>query len=395
MDTRTQHTPPVTNSRRRRLAAGSGKPRSLPIAKWPASDRIGWTEACRPTQRLQRGGAASYLAPVSQDDIANRYGLYLDFLQRNGRLDAEKGATTLVTPENVNAFTTELQARVRSVTVWNSVYKLRRAAQLIAPGTDFGWLAEIEKDIALVMVPRSKADRLVLTERLVEAGLTLIREAEMFGKTARARAIGVRNGLLIVLLALHPIRVKNFAALSLADTFINIDGRWWIHLPSDDTKSHRVDVRQVPQFITDVVNSYINTHRQILCRGDAAEPALWISSTTGRQLTRKNLGTLISKVTRETVGVDVSPHLFRTAGASTAAIDGRHPYLPSALLGHRDPRVAEEHYNLSIGLSAGEEYTAITQLYRGRGSENSNQLTVGLTLAMSAVRGTADPICSK
>jgi hypothetical protein len=165
-----------------------------------------------------RGGAAGYLGPVSQADIANRYGLYLDFLQRNGSLDPAKGASTLVTPDNVKGFITELQARVRSITVWNSVYKLRRAAQLIAPGTDFEWLTEIEKDVALVMVPRSKANRLVLTERLVEAGLTLIRAAEMFGKTALARAIGVRNGLLIVLLALHPIRVKNFAALTVADT---------------------------------------------------------------------------------------------------------------------------------------------------------------------------------
>ena len=31
-------------------------------------------------------------------------------------------------------------------------------------------------------------------------------------------------------------------------------------------------------------------------------------------MTTKNLGTLISKITRETIGVDVSPHLFRTAG---------------------------------------------------------------------------------
>ena len=190
--------------------------------------------------------------------------------------------STLVTPDNVDGFMTELQARVRSVTVWNSVYKLRRAAQLIAPGADFGWLTEIEKDIALVMVPRSKADRLVLTERLVEAGLTLIREAEMFGKTGFARAVGVRNGLLIALLALHPIRIKNFAALTIADTFINIDGRWWLHIPSDDTKSHRVDERQVPEFITDVVNSYIKTHRPVLCRGDAEQLALWVSSTTGR-----------------------------------------------------------------------------------------------------------------
>jgi integrase len=365
MDARLQQAPSVANGHRGPLGATSGKPRSLPIAQWPASDCLGWTEACRPAQRLKRGGAGSHLAPVSQADIARRYGLYLDFLQRNGRLDPVKDAVTLVTPDNVNGFVTELQARVRSVTVWNSVYKLRRAAQLIAPGTDFEWLTEIEKDIALVMLPRSKADRLVLTERLVEAGLTLIREAEMFGKTALARATGVRNGLLIALLALHPIRVKNFAALTIADTFINIDGRWWLHIPSEDTKSRRVDERQVPEFITDVVNGYINIHRPVLCPGDAEQLALWVSSTTGRQLTVKNLGTLISKITRQSIGVDVSPHLFRAAGASTAAVYGsNHPHLASALLSHRDPSVTEEHYNRAMSISAGEEYGIIVQLYR-------------------------------
>jgi integrase len=348
-----------------------GKPRSLPRTDWPASDNLGWRQACQPAQRLKRGGAAGHLALVSQTDIANRYGLFLDFLQRQGRLDPAKGAVTLVTPENVHGFIAELQARVRSVTVWNSVYKLRRAAQLISPGTDFEWLTEIEKDVALVMVPRSKADRLVLTERLVEAGLILIREAEMYGKSALARAIGVRNGLLVALLALHPIRVKNLAALTIGDTFINVDGRWWIRIPSDETKSNRADERQVPEFITDAVNRYIDSHRPILCSADTGHLELWVSSTTGRQLTTKNLGTLISKLTRETIGVDVSPHLFRTAGASTAAIyGGNHPHLASALLNHRDPRINEDHYNRAMGLSAGEEYADITESYRRHESGN-------------------------
>jgi integrase len=265
----------------------------------------------------------------------------------------------------VAGFITELQARVCSVTVWNSVYKLRRAAQLIAPDADFGWLTEIEKDLALVMAPRSKADRLVLSERLVEAGLILIREAEMFGKPAQARAVGVRNGLLVALLALHPIRIKNFAALIIADTFINIDGRWWLRVPSEDTKTRRADEGQVPEFIADAVNSYVKTHRAVLCRGNADNRALWVSSTTGRKLTTKNLGSLISKLTRETIGIDVSPHLFRTAGASTAAVyGGNHPHLASALLNHRDPRVTEEHYNRATALSAGDEYALITQSYR-------------------------------
>jgi site-specific recombinase XerD len=292
-------------------------------------------------------------------------GLYLDYLQRNGRLDPVGNAIDLVTVDNLRGFIAELQARVRSVTVWNSIYKLRRAAQLIAPTGDFKWLTEIEKDIALTMTPRSKADRLVLTERLVEAGLTFIEEAEIFGNTALASAKGVRNGLLVALLALHPIRIKNFAALKIADTLINVDGRWWLHIPSDDTKSHRMDERQIPEFVMDVVNSYVETHRSVLCRG-REHPALWVSSTTGRQLTTKNLGTLISKITLQTIGVDVSPHLFRTAGASTAALYGRgRPHLASALLGHRGSRVTEEHYNFSANLGAGDEYASITRSYRG------------------------------
>jgi integrase len=332
--------------------------------EWPEADRRGWIEAIRPAQRLTRGGAASHLASVSQVDIANRYGLYLDYLHRNGQLEAQGSAMSRVTAKNVGGFIAELRIRVRSVTIWNSIYKLRRAAQLITPSYDFGWLIEIEKDIALTMISRSKTERLVLTERLVETGLTLIHEAETFGKTAHARAAGVRNGLLIMLLALHPIRIKNFAALSIADTFLKVDGRWWLHIPSDDTKSHRTDERQVPQFVTDLVNTYVEKHRPILTKRHE-HAALWVSSTTGQRLTTKNLGTLISRITREAIGVDVSPHLFRAAGASTAAVyGGDHPHLASSLLGHRSTKVTEEHYNYSTSLSAGEEYAAIVRSYR-------------------------------
>jgi len=74
-------------------------------------------------------------------------------------------------------------------------------------------------------------------------------------------------------------------------------------------------------------------------------------------MTTKNLGTLISKITFETLGVDVSPHLFRTAAASTAAIyGGKTPHLASALLNHTDPRVTEEHYNRASTMSAATAY---------------------------------------
>ena len=61
--------------------------------------------------------------------------------------------------ENVDAYIVELRDRVGSVTVHGSICKLRRAAQFIAPGRDFTWLADIGKDLALEMRPRSKLGR--------------------------------------------------------------------------------------------------------------------------------------------------------------------------------------------------------------------------------------------
>ena len=99
-------------------------------------------------------------------------------------------------------------------------------------------------------------------------------------------------------------------------------------------------------------------------RSSADDNALWVSSRTGRRFTYKNLGILISKITFRTLGVDVSPHLFRTAAASTAALKiPEFPYLASALLGHDDPRVADEYYKRTTSLSAGKVYADLIQEY--------------------------------
>src|SRR5262249_47131379 len=240
-----------------------------------------------------------------------------------------------------------------------------RAVQLLAPSFDFSWLAEIEKDLALEMEPRSKFDRLVLTGRLVEAGLTLVAEARDFANTDLARARGVRNGLLVALLALCPIRLKNFAALEIGQTFKDVHGRWWIALPANVTKSGRPDERPVPAWLNRYIDVYLNQSRPILLRSSPPTNSLWISSTTGRQMTTKNLGTLISKITLETIGVDVSPHLFRAAAASTAAAyGGSTPHLASAVLNHTDPRVTEEHYNRATSIGAGRTYAEIVSGFR-------------------------------
>ena len=77
-------------------------------------------------------------------------------------------------------------------------------------------------------------------------------------------------------------------------------------------------------------------------------------------MTATNLGALVSKLTLQTLGVDVSPHLFRTAAASTASAYGTDtPHLASAVLNHTDPRVTEEHYNRADSMNASKIYGEI------------------------------------
>jgi integrase len=349
-----------------RIETIEAKVRSLPIEFWPESDRKAWISACRPSQRLNRGGAGSHMKAITLDDLARRYGYFLDCMNRRGLLDPTKAAGTHVAPENVDAYLKELVARVGSVTVQGSIYKLRRACELIDPARDLSWLADVEKDLAMVMRPRSKANRWVLTEVLVEAGLTLIAEAESSHKMSKlGQARQVRNGLMVAMLALHPIRLKNFADLEIGRNFVEIKGSWWIVLSASETKEGRPDERRIDDLLQPALDRYLKKYRPILAEADQLTTALWLSSNDGASMSYAGVERVLTETTRTTVGIAVSPHLFRTAIASSAAIHGgANPHLASALLHHTDAHVTEVHYNRASSISAGDNLRSIIQGYK-------------------------------
>jgi len=332
--------------------------RSLPFEAWSSADRAAWTAACHPSQRLKRGGAGAHLKEITLADLKRRYGYFLDFLDRSGLLDRSAPAAGQVNPENVGKYIGELDERVGSVTTYGSIYKLRRASQLLDPRGDFGWLIELEKDLALVMRPRSKADRLVLTEVLVEAGLILMAEAEnSTSLSPLKKARRFRDGLMVAMLALHPIRLKNFASLEIERNLANIDGCWWIALSASETEERRPDERRIDDAIAPALSRYLVQHRLVLARQSRPSGALWLSSNDGRPMTYNAVADLIERTTRTAIGVGVSPHMFRTAAASSAAVHANsNPYLGSAVLHHRDKRVTEEHYNRASSLSAANDF---------------------------------------
>jgi site-specific recombinase XerD len=337
---------------------------TLLIGEWPEADRRAWEDACRPSVRLKKGGSGSHLDPESQDDYAQRLGRYLGFLKRTGRLHLSAPAAGQVTPQNVELYMADFEGKISSVTAWNCIYKLRRAAQLLSPKTDFTWLIEIERDLELFQEPRSKLNRFVYTEHIVKAGLTLVVEAKELTDAAFKRARGIRNGLMLALLALNPMRRKNFAALEIGTTFKQIEGRWWICLPAKSTKSRRrPEERPVATWLNPYIELYLKEARPVLLTGARKDTkALWISSSTRSPMTAQKVGSLITQVTQETLGIAISPHLFRTADATTAAdASGEMPHLSSALLGHTDSRITDQHYKRNSSINAQNDYAQMVQ----------------------------------
>jgi len=241
--------------------------RALPLPEWPEADRRAWAQACRPGVRLKRGGRASHLKPITRDDLERRYGYFLHHLALSGELDLSAPAGTQVTPEAVGRYLERVRPLWRSVTLAQSIYKLRRMAEILAPDTDWAWLIGIEQDLAFLAEPQARFDRTVTTELLVEAGLTLVREAE-HARHQRAiwRAAQVRNGLMVALMALHPIRLKNFAELELGRSLVRIADDWWIVLSGADTKAGRPDERQLDPALTQALALYLTWARPVLLK---------------------------------------------------------------------------------------------------------------------------------
>lgn len=243
---------------------------ALRVDDWPAADRDGWHRACVSSARLRRGGAAAGMKPVSQTSHARAYGYLLDFCRRTDQLDTAATAAAQVTPALIGELLVELQARVGAVTRWSYLQKILRVADILAPDRDFHWLGEIVADLRYEAQPRPKHRRIVTSNRLLALGLELIARGESSeGLTGLRRARLFRDGLMIAILSVSPIRLKNLAGLRLGHQVRKINDSWWIILKGSETKSARPDERPLPPVLTQRIETWIGRWRLLfLSPGD-------------------------------------------------------------------------------------------------------------------------------
>jgi hypothetical protein len=174
--------------------------------------------------------------------------------------------------------------------------------------------------------------------------------------------------LMVALLAACPIRLKNFAALETQECFRKIGETWWIFLK--DTKSRRPDHRPVPDFLAGAIERYLEVYRPILLSNSVDQEtngtshrsrrrkskkvsparitsALWISRFGG-PMSYGQVQRVITETSYRLINVCLSPHLFRVAGATTAALYSPSPHLGSALYSASQERPLARAFNPSL-----------------------------------------------
>ena len=335
----------------------SKKIRACPRYDWPAADREAWERARVAAQRLRPGGAAARLGPSTRTSRVRAYGYLLDFCQRNGLLDQNAEAGAHVTPKIIDAFVHDLNDRVGSVTRLIYVGRIRQMVRLIAPRRDLGWLRDIEADLRYEARPRPKYHRIVPSDRLLALGLELIARGETRSYlTDLARARLVRDGLMIALLSLCPIRLGNLAGLRIGRQIRQIGDTWWIILESAETKSGRPDERPVPEILTEHIDRWLKRWRPLFLK---PADGFWVS-IKGGPLAYTYVGHIITETTLRELGVAVNPHLFRDCAVYTVATAAGHRMgIASGLLQHTDRDTIQKHYNKGATLDAVRRYQQI------------------------------------
>lgn len=340
----------------------------LPIQEWPEADRIALQRAFNPRGRFDKSkGRGDHLAPSTRKALVLAYRRWLWFLQTTYPDALAMQPGDRVTRERVEAFVDHFGPSVRAITPATAVEKLHYALHLIAPEVDCGWLKKAANRLRSGSHAIDRFNNLVRAHRTLDYGIELMEAALTMPATPhRDREIQFRDGLLIALLSVWPIRRRSLAALTVTDHVERHDDGVDLVLHPEDTKGGREESFRLPDMLVPYFRRYIEVIRPRLLIGDHRHDHLWLSFR-GTPLGDSSIYLRVSKLIFQKFGKRMNVHDFRRAAATFFAIDAPEMIgiIPGALQ-HASPEVAEQHYNLARGAAASRRFAAFQKVQKAR-----------------------------
>ncbi len=238
----------------------------LPYAAWPADDRTRWEAAFKAgTDRFDDCGPAAHLAESTRLGLQDGYAKFLAFLLAHHSNLLARAPATRIDREIIEAYVRWQPASCGGITIVNYLHKLRDTLRFICPDEDWSWLLTIIKRIAAQARPKPEKHHMVTSETLYALGIELMDRAITNGNAtmnmSKAHAFAYRDGLMIALLALIPLRLRTLGALRIGKHLVQSGDLWALDIPPEDIKTKRPLEYPISAELSGRIDLYLNKFR--------------------------------------------------------------------------------------------------------------------------------------
>lgn len=342
-------------------------PKHLRIEDWPEADRQAFEAAFMPGDIFDdHCPPGAHLSAGSRRKNQYSYGRWL------GHLAVADPEALLIPPgerptlDRMHRFVLELQDEVRATTVASTVDGVYQAVRLITPAIDWCWLSGLKRRLHAQSEPLDRFGNLVMPDETLDIGISLMEAAcNAAPRPHRLNEIQFRDGLIIALLTLWPIRRRSLAALTVNRHIEQSEGRINLLLFSEDTKGKRSEAITLHPILVTYFEHYLAKIRPILLGGRMSH-ALWVSQRGGPLTSEAIYGAVRRQLSKAT-GKKMGLHDFRrAAGTYIAQTMPEKIGILSGLLQHCDPNTGQRHYNLARSEIASRRFAEVQQATRDK-----------------------------
>jgi integrase len=208
------------------------------------------------------------------------------------------------------------------------------------------------KRIAARAQPKPPKLQLVSSDQLYALGIELMDTADGSGCTRKADAFQYRDGLIIVLLAVVPLRRRTFAALRISENIVKSGDLWILDIPAKDTKTRLALEYVLSEQVSARVDMYLQKFRNKI-PGSVGHSGLW-ASNLGCPMTGDGIYEAVRRRTRLAFGFAINLHRFRHAAATFwSCRDPKNVRGAKDLLGQSSFGTTEKHYIMAQSRLAG------------------------------------------
>ena len=336
---------------------------NLPFDAWPPADKEMWENLFVTGDLFDDQGAFGHVRSATEKFASQAYGRWLSFVARTDPAALGSDPVVRATSARLTDWLEEISELAASSQeiFFSGVLRILKAANSTA---DWSWhnrmLKILRSRVKASPVGQRKIGRILSSSALVAAGLDLATRRADQASTPLKQMKDRRDGAMIVLLALMPMRCRAFVGLQLESSFLQEGTGYRVSLSEHMTKTGQCWEAQVPEIAADLMSSYLAEIRPAFLKSHGqGHKTLWVTDKGGPYATNY-FGRRIRDITLKTLGVPISPHFFRDSAATTLVhTSPENALLARALLAHQSYQTTERHYLQARAVEAGRDYAAI------------------------------------